>query len=128
MTMTSDVLEMCARALGTYEPCRTSRSARLFFMLEACDPQGTAGCVIAQSPPRREAGSEATGYVARQSPPSGFGATVHVMAPEPSLSGGRALEPLDTWQHRSPPQLGGRFRYYGIRGGLWLHAPLFVLT
>jgi hypothetical protein len=44
--------------------------------------------VIARSPPRREAGSEATGYVARQSPPSGSGATVHVVAPEPSLSGG----------------------------------------
>jgi hypothetical protein len=35
MALTSGALETCALALGIDEPCRTGRSARLFFVLEA---------------------------------------------------------------------------------------------
>jgi hypothetical protein len=59
MALMSNALETCARALGTGEPYCTGRPARLFFMLEAHDPQGTARRVAAQRPPCREAGSEA---------------------------------------------------------------------
>jgi hypothetical protein len=45
MTLTSGALETCVHALGTYELSCTGMSARLFFMLEAHDPQRTAGHV-----------------------------------------------------------------------------------
>jgi hypothetical protein len=35
MALMSDALEMCARALRTYVPSYTDRSARLFFMLRS---------------------------------------------------------------------------------------------
>jgi hypothetical protein len=79
-----------------------------FIMLVACSPQGTRGRVAAQSPLSKEAGSGATGHVALWSLPSGYGSVVHVAALVPSLLGRRAVEPLDMWQPRSPPQLGGR--------------------
>jgi hypothetical protein len=47
MALTSGALETCARALETGVPCCTGRPARLFFMLEARDAQGTAGRVTA---------------------------------------------------------------------------------
>jgi hypothetical protein len=97
-------------------------------MLEAHGPQRTAGRVAAQSPPRREVGSGAAGHAVHRSPPSGFGAMVHVTTSEPFLSWRQVPEPLDTWQPRSPPWLGGRVRYYRTRGGAWVHAPLLVLT
>jgi hypothetical protein len=53
--LTSGALETCARALGTGEPYYTGRPARLFFMLEACDTEGTVGRRTAWSPPRMEA-------------------------------------------------------------------------
>jgi hypothetical protein len=59
MALTSGALEICTRALGTCEPSCIGRTAKLFFMFESCDPQGTVGHVVAQSPPSREAGSEA---------------------------------------------------------------------
>jgi hypothetical protein len=55
MALTSGALETCVRALGTYEPSCTGRPARLFLMFGACGQQGTAGCVVAQSPPHKEA-------------------------------------------------------------------------
>jgi hypothetical protein len=66
-------------------------------MFEARGPQGTIGCVAAQSPPRRELGSETIGYMVHQSPLNMFGATIHMAASKPFLSGRRNLEPLDTW-------------------------------
>jgi hypothetical protein len=108
MALTSGVLETYVRALGTCGPSCTVRPASLFFMLVTHSPQETIGHVAARSPPGREAGSGATGHVAHRSPPSGSGATVHVVAPEPFSSGKRVLEPRDTWQPRSPPWLGGR--------------------
>jgi hypothetical protein len=53
MTLTSGALETCARVLGTYEPSYTGRPARLFFMLEACDPQEITGHAVAASEPSR---------------------------------------------------------------------------
>jgi hypothetical protein len=67
MALASGALETCTPALGTGEPCCTGRSARLFFILEARDSQGTAGRVAAQSPPHGEAGSGATLCVACRS-------------------------------------------------------------
>jgi hypothetical protein len=67
-------------------------------MLEARVPQGTAGRVVARSPPSREAGFRAVGHVALRSPPNGSGATVHMAAPEPFSLEIQVPEPLDTWQ------------------------------
>jgi hypothetical protein len=39
MQALSGTLKTCARALGTYVPICTSMTDRLFFMLEARDPQ-----------------------------------------------------------------------------------------
>jgi hypothetical protein len=96
MTLASGVLQTCVRALGTCEPSCTGRLVRLFFMFEARGPQRTARHVVARSPPDREARFEAAGHAAHQSPPSGSGATIHMVAPEPFLSGRWVLEPLDT--------------------------------
>jgi hypothetical protein len=103
LALTSGGLETCARVLGIGEHCCTSRPARLFFMLEAHDPQRPAGCVVARSPPHRKAGSSAAGHAALWSPPSRSEAMVHVATPEPTLAGRWVPEPLDTWQPRSPP-------------------------
>jgi hypothetical protein len=103
-------LEMCASALGTCGPSCTSRPTRLFFLHEARGPQGTTGRVAARSPPSREAGSKAVGHMVLRSPPSGSGATVHMVVPEPFSLGRRVPEPLDTWQSWSPPQLRCRVR------------------
>jgi hypothetical protein len=93
MALTSGALETCARALGTYVPSYRGRSARLFFMLEARDPQGVTGHVVAHGAlPSREAGSRAVG---------------HVAAVEPSLVGRQGSKPWYTSQHRSPPEEGG---------------------
>jgi hypothetical protein len=59
---------------------------------------------------------------------AGSGATVHVAAPEPFLSGMRDPEPLDTQQPRSPPWLGGMVRCCMAHGGTWVYAPLLILT
>jgi hypothetical protein len=50
MVLKSGALKTCARALQTDEPCRTGRPTRSFFMLEARNPQGTAGHVAALKP------------------------------------------------------------------------------
>jgi hypothetical protein len=128
MALTSGSLETCLRVLGTGETLCTSRPTRLFFMLEAHGPHGTAGHVAAWSPPRWEVGSGATRYVVLWSLHSESGASGHMAAPEPTLAGRRVLEPLDMWQPRRPPQLGGWIQCYKTCGGAWLHAPLFVLT
>jgi hypothetical protein len=62
MALMSGAFETCTRTLGTGEPCCTGRPARLFFMLEVCDPQRTIGHMAAQSPPSRVAGSGVVGY------------------------------------------------------------------
>jgi hypothetical protein len=54
MALMSATLETCERALGTSEPCRTSRPTRLFFMLDAHGPQGV---VDAQDPGALPAGT-----------------------------------------------------------------------
>jgi hypothetical protein len=128
MALMSGALKMCVRALGTSEPCRTGRPARLFFVLETHGPQGVVERVGARSPPRREVGSRAIEHVEHRSPPSEFIATVHVVAPELFSPRRRVPELLDTRQPRSPPRLAGRIRSYRIRGGARLHAPHFVLT
>jgi hypothetical protein len=71
-------------------------------MLEAHGPQGAPGRVRSRSPPYREAGSKATGYV---------------MALEPTLAERRVLGPLDMWQPRIPPRLRGWIRCHETRGG-----------
>jgi hypothetical protein len=109
MVLMLGVLETCVHAFGICEPCHTGRPARLFFVLEAHGLQGATGRVGARSPPRREAGSGATGHV------------VHMVALEPFSPGRRVLEPLDTRRPRSPPRLGGRIRSYRICGGARLN-------
>jgi hypothetical protein len=47
MQALSGALETCARALETYVPSYTGRTARLFFMLEVRGSQGVAGHVTA---------------------------------------------------------------------------------
>jgi hypothetical protein len=128
MALMSGALETGTRALGICEPCYTGKLARFFFMLEACGPRKVVGHVVAQSPPRREAGSGAIRHTVLRSPPSGFGATVLVVTPDPSLVGRRVPEPLDTWQLQSPPWLRGRIRSCMTRGGTWVYAPLLALT
>jgi hypothetical protein len=61
MALTSDTLEICARALGISEPYCMGRHVRLLFTLMARDPQRVAGRVAARSPPHREARSGAIG-------------------------------------------------------------------
>jgi hypothetical protein len=112
MALTSGALKTCVRDLETHKPSCIGRSARLFFMLEAHGPQGTAGCVVASEPSRLggRVRSCRTCGGARALPCRvvRFGATVHVVTPEPSLAGERGLVPtlakrqgpvmLDTWQ------------------------------
>jgi hypothetical protein len=85
MALTFSALETFAYALGIYEPRCTGMPVSLFFMFEARGQPGTVGCVAAQSPPNREAGSRAAGHAVHRSPPSGSEATVHVVAQEPFL-------------------------------------------
>jgi hypothetical protein len=103
MALTSGGLETCVRVLGIGDPCCTGMLARLFFMLEAHGPQRLAGCMAAQSPPHREAGSSVAGHATLWSPPSRSEAIVHMATPEPTLAGRWVPELLDTWQPRSPP-------------------------
>jgi hypothetical protein len=49
------------------------------------------------------------------------GAVGHVAAPEPTSAERRGLEPEDTWQHRSPPQLGGEVQCCWTRGSAGAH-------
>jgi hypothetical protein len=53
MALTPTILGTCACALGTGEPGCVGRSARLFFMHEAHDPQGVAGHAVAVLEPSR---------------------------------------------------------------------------
>jgi hypothetical protein len=69
-----------------------------FFMSVAHNPQGTAGRVVAQSPPRRDAESGAAGHAGLQSPFRESEARGHVMTSEPTLTGRWVSELLDTWQ------------------------------
>jgi hypothetical protein len=46
---------------------------------------------------------------------AGSGVMGHVAAPEPSRVGRQGPEPCDTWQHRSPPEQGGRVPSRGTR-------------
>jgi uncharacterized protein YqgV (UPF0045/DUF77 family) len=50
MTLMSGVLETCMRVLGTCVSSCTSKSARLFFMLEIRGSQGAVGHVAASDP------------------------------------------------------------------------------
>jgi hypothetical protein len=50
MALMSDALKTCVRALGTYVPSCTCKSAKLFFMLESCDPQRATWYVAAPEP------------------------------------------------------------------------------
>jgi hypothetical protein len=50
MALTPVTLGTCTHALGTGEPSCVDRSARLFFMLETHEPQGTMGHVTAPEP------------------------------------------------------------------------------
>jgi hypothetical protein len=52
----------------------------------------------------------------------------HVAMSEPTSAERRDLEPYDTWQHRSPPQLGGEVRSRREHGSVWMHALQLVLT
>jgi hypothetical protein len=114
MVLTSGALETCTRALGTCELSCTGRPARLFFMFEICSPQGTAGRMIAQSPPYSEVGYGATGHVMHRSPPTRSRATIHVVEPDPSLQGGR-IRSHRTHGASVPYQ---RVRSHGTHGGV----------
>jgi hypothetical protein len=106
------------------------RPARPFFMFEARGPQGIAGHVTALEPTsawrqglepedtrQRRSTLQLRGEVRSHGTRDSIG--VHLsqqarsrarghMAPlEPTSAGRRRLEPWDTWQRRSPPQLGG---------------------
>jgi hypothetical protein len=50
MALMPGALGTCARALETCVSSYTDRAARLFFMLDAHDPQGVAGHVAASEP------------------------------------------------------------------------------
>jgi hypothetical protein len=50
MRALSGALETCAHALGNCVPSYTDRTARLFFILEACGPQGVMGHMAALEP------------------------------------------------------------------------------
>jgi hypothetical protein len=50
MTLMSGALETFTRALETYVPSCAGRPARLFFMLEAYNPQGAVGHVTPPEP------------------------------------------------------------------------------
>jgi hypothetical protein len=42
----------------------------------------------------------------------------HVVVPEPTLAGRRGPEPLDMWQHQSPPRLGSGVRSRKAHGSV----------
>jgi hypothetical protein len=128
MALTTGTLKTYACALETCQPSYIGQPSRIFLMFEGHGPQGTAVHVAARSPPCREAGSEAIGYAAHRSPPSGSRVTVHMVASETFLSGRQDMESLDTWQPQSPPWLRGRVWYCRTYGDAWVHVPLLVLT
>jgi hypothetical protein len=49
------------------------------------------------------------------------GVTGYVAASEPSSTGRRGLEPYDTWQRRSSPQLGGEVESHRTHGSTGAH-------
>jgi hypothetical protein len=107
MALTSGILEMCTRALGTRGPNCIGRPARDLFMFVAHGPQGAIGCATSQEPShqggrtqshRTCSGIEA--LLSREAEPRAIG---HMAVSEPSLAVKRGPEPLDTWWHRSPP-------------------------
>jgi hypothetical protein len=123
MALNSDALKTCMCALETSEPSCLDRPAMFFFMLEARNPQGIAGCVAALEPSRHGGRVRSRwsrgGSGALPSREAGSRAMVHVAAPEPSLAGRWGSKPLDTWQGRSPTWQGGRVSAAGhmaVRG------------
>jgi hypothetical protein len=62
------------------------------------------------------------------SPPSGFGATVHMATPDPTLAGRHVSELLDTWHPRSSPWLAGWIQSCRTHRSVWVHDLLLVLT
>jgi hypothetical protein len=107
MTLMSDVLEICLRALETYGPNCIVRSARFFFMLEAHGPQGVEGDAVAAPEPSRQGGRirwHSTHGDARALPirEAGSRATGYEVTPEPSLAERQGPEPLDMWRRQSP--------------------------
>jgi hypothetical protein len=70
MALTSGALETSACVLGTCMPSCIGGPARLFYMLEACGPQGAVGHVAALEPTSaRRRGLEPWGVWQYRSPP-----------------------------------------------------------
>jgi hypothetical protein len=130
---------MRERALETREPSCMPRPARPFFIPEAHGPLRAAGHVTASEPSRvgrqgpkprgtwqRRSSPEQRGRVrsygardsvrALPSREAGSRAAGHVTASEPSRARRRSLELRSTWQHRNPPEQGGRVRSYWACG------------
>jgi hypothetical protein len=65
---------MCTRALETCMPSYTAMSARFFFMLETCGPQGVMGHMAVPEPtPVGRKDSEPQDTWQRRSPPQSGG-------------------------------------------------------
>jgi hypothetical protein len=123
---------MHERALEISEPSCVPRTAKLFFIHVVHIPPGVVGHVAALELPSQE--GRARGYGthgdagAHLSKEVRFRAEEHVAAPELTSARRRGPGPQDTWWLRSPPLQGGVARSYNLRGNVWMHALLLVLT
>jgi hypothetical protein len=111
-TCLAGALVTCERTLGTHECSCVPRVAKYFFILVAHSPLRVMGHVSAPEPSHqggRVQSREAHDSVeALPCGEAGSGAEGYVTVPEPTLARRRGLEPLDTWQRQSSPQLGGK--------------------
>jgi hypothetical protein len=132
MAMTSIALETCVCGLETHKYSYLGMPSRFFFMLDARGPQGAVGHVTASEPSqqggrvrcRRRCGG--TGALPNRE--AGSRATVHMVAPEPSLVGRWGPEPLDTWHQQSSLWQRGRVWCSWAHDAAWMHITLFVVT
>jgi hypothetical protein len=128
MALTSGVLETCTRAMETRGPSCIGRSARIFFVLVAHDPQGTMGCVVVSEPFWREAGSGAVGHAAalERSPVRGRVQSHDTCGGTGALHNREARSVATGHVAALKPTLArSEGQYQMAHGSAWLHAPLF---
>jgi hypothetical protein len=119
-------------ALKTCKSSCVSGAARPFFIPVVHSPLGTVGYVAA--PKLSSRGGRAQSHGTRDSTgahlvrEARFRAECHVTATELTSTRRRGLGPRDTWWRRSPPLHGGVVRRYSVRGSVWLHDLLLILT
>jgi hypothetical protein len=120
------------RALEIRESSYVPRAAKLFFIPVVHNPSGVVGYVAALEFSSQEGIAPSHGTRgsagAHLSNEVRFRAEGHVVTPELTSARRRGLGPRDTWWLRSPPLQGSVVRSYSLRGSVWIHVLLLVLT